>query len=342
MRAMRLKQVGQPLCLEEVSTPECGPDEVLVAVRAAGMCGTDLKIQAGKIPVKQLPLTLGHEFSGVVVDRGARVRDFQVGDEVLVSFYVPCNHCKWCLSGRHTICENLKGRLGFEMDGGLAEFVAVPEACLIKKPPSLSFAEAAIISDAVATPYHALRKRAAVAEGDRTVVVGGGGGLGLHAIQIAKAFRNVVIGVDAKPEKLALMKRYGADEVIDAREEGEWGTRIVQMTGGMGADNVIEFVSSVETFMNSVRALRNGGKLVLVAYSAELRIDSLKAVLGEVDILGSRAAPKRDIEECLELVTKGTVKPVIGEILGFEDANRGLSMLREGNVNGRVVLEMPR
>ncbi|MGE5594135.1 MAG: alcohol dehydrogenase catalytic domain-containing protein [Betaproteobacteria bacterium] len=342
MRAMRLKEIGQPLCLEEVKRPECGPDEVLVAVRAAGVCGTDLKIQAGKIPVKRLPLTLGHEFSGVLVDKGPRVQDFKVGDEVLVSFYVPCNHCKWCLSGRHTICENLKGRLGFETDGGLADFVAVPEGCLIRKPSSLSFAEAAIISDAVATPYHALRKRAAVAEGDRTVVVGGGGGLGLHAIQIAKALRNVVIGVDTKPEKLGLMKQYGADEVIDAREEREWGAKVVQMTGGIGADNVIEFVSSVETVTNSINALRKGGKLVLVAYSAELRVDSLKAVLGELDIIGSRAAPKRDIEECLELVTRGSVKPVVGEILRFEDANRALSMLREGTVNGRVVLEVSR
>lgn len=340
MKAMRLIEIGQPLRLEEVGRPECGPDEVLLSVRAAGVCGTDLKLQAGKIPLEHLPVTLGHEFSGVIVEKGPLVQGFREGDEVLVSFYVPCNRCKWCRTGRHTICEDLRGRLGFELDGGLAEFVAVPESCLVRKPPTLSFAEAAIIADAVATPYHALCKRAAVAKGDCTVVVGGGGGLGLHAIQIAKSLGNVVIGLDASQEKLRLMKEYGADEVIDVRDNKEWGSAVIEMTGGKGADNAIEFVSSLETVRNSINGLRKGGKLILVAYSTDLRVDSLKAVLRELDIIGSRAAAKHDIEECLGLVTRGDVKPVVGEVLPFEDANKALSMLREGAVNGRVVLEV--
>ncbi|MCR4403249.1 MAG: alcohol dehydrogenase catalytic domain-containing protein [Firmicutes bacterium] len=340
MKAVRLVEIGQPLRLEELDRPACGPGEVLVSVRAAGVCGTDLKLQAGKIPLERLPVTLGHEFSGVIVEKGALVEGFGEGDEVLISFYVPCNTCKWCLAGRHTICENLKGRLGFELDGGLAEFVAVPASCLVRKPPTLSFEEAAIVSDAVATPYHALRKRAAVAEGDATVVVGGGGGLGLHAIQIAKSLRNVVIGLDASSEKLRLMRTYGADEVIDVRENPDWGAAIRELTGGRGADNAIDFVSSVETVRNGIVGLRKGGKLVLVAYSADLRVDSLKAVLSELDVMGSRAATKRDIEECLGLIAKGEVKPVIGEVLPFEEANKALSMLREGTVNGRVVLRV--
>jgi len=183
MKAMVLKEFNQPLSLEEVEKPHYGENDVLVKVKAAGLCGTDLKIQQGKIPVKVLPLIQGHEISGVIAETGSKVKDFKVGDEILVSFYIPCNECELCKAGRQTICENLIGRLGFELNGGFAEYVRVPESSLIRKPEELSFSEAAIISCSMGTVYHALLKRAKIKEGDYIAMIGASGGLGLHACQ---------------------------------------------------------------------------------------------------------------------------------------------------------------
>ena len=206
MKAMVLKEFNQPLILEEVEKPCYGEHDVLVKVKAAGLCGTDLKIQQGKIPVKELPLIQGHEVSGIIAETGSQIKNFKIGDEVLISFYIPCNECELCKAGRKTICENLIGRLCFEQNGGFAEYIRVPESSLIRKPEKLSFFEAAIVSCSMGTVYHALLKRAKIKEGDYIAMIGAGGGLGLHAIQIAKSFNAKVIGIDVKEGKLKLMK----------------------------------------------------------------------------------------------------------------------------------------
>jgi len=341
MKAMVLKEFNQPLSLEEVEKPHYGENDVLVKVKAVGLCGTDLKIQQGKIPVKELPLIQGHEISGVIAETGSQVKDFKIGDEVLISFYIPCNECELCKIGRETICENLIGRLGFELNGGFAEYVRVPESSLIRKPEELSFSEAAIISCSMGTVYHALLKRAKIKEGDYIAMIGASGGLGLHAIQIAKTLNSKVIGVDITEEKLELMKKYGADEVIDASKDN-WGERIVEISGGRGADKILEFVSRKETVEEDIKILRKGGKLVLVAYSdsVPLQINSLKVVLNELEILGTRAGTKEEIEKCVELIVEGKLKPVISKTYPIEEINQAMSVLKEGKLSGRITLKI--
>ena len=341
MKAMVLKEFNQPLSLEEVEKPHYGENDVLVKVKAAGLCGTDLKIQQGKIPVKVLPLIQGHEISGVIAETGSKVKDFKVGDEILVSFYIPCNECELCKAERQTICENLIGRLGFELNGGFAEYVMVPESSLIRKPKELSFPEAAIISCSMGTVYHALLKRAKIKEGDCIAMIGASGGLGLHAIQIAKNFNVQVIGVDVTEEKLKLMKKYGADEVINASKDN-WGERIVEISGGRGADKILEFVSRNETVEKDIKVLRKGGKLVLIAYSnlVPLQINSLKVVLNELEILGTRAGTKEEIEKCVELIVEGKLKPVISKTYPIEEINQAMSVLKEGKLSGRITLKI--
>jgi len=341
MKAMVLKEFNQPLSLEEVEKPHYGENDVLVKVKAAGLCGTDLKIQQGKIPVKELPLIQGHEISGVIAETGSQVKDFKIGDEVLISFYIPCNECELCKIGRETICENLIGRLGFELNGGFAEYVRVPESSLIRKPKELPFSEAAIISCSMGTVYHALLKRAKIKEGDYIAMIGASGGLGLHAIQIAKTLNSKVIGVDITEEKLELMKKYGADEVIDASKDN-WGERIVEISGGRGADKILEFVSRKETVEEDIKILRKGGKLVLVAYSdsVPLQINSLKVVLNELEILGTRAGTKEEIEKCVELIVEGKLKPVISKTYPIEEINQAMSVLKEGKLSGRITLKI--
>lgn len=341
MKAMVLKEFNKPLSLEDVEKPYCGEKDVLVKVKAAGLCGTDLKIQQGKIPVKELPLIQGHEVSGIIAETGSQVKNFKVGDEVLVSFYIPCNECELCKMGRKTICENLIGRLGFELNGGFAEYVKVPESSLIRKPKELSFSEAAIVSCSMGTIYHALLKRAKIREGDYIAMIGAGGGLGLHAIQIAKSFNSKVIGVDVNQEKLKLMSEYGADETIDATKDN-LSQKIIEISGGRGVDKILEFVSRIETVEEDIKALRKGGKLVLVAYSdsVPLQINSLRVVLNELDIIGTRAGTKEDIEKCLELIVRGKLKPVIAKTFPLEEVNQAMSILKEGKLSGRITLKV--
>lgn len=339
MKAMVLEEYGKPLVLRELKMPDFGKDEVLVKVKAAGVCGTDLKIQDGKVPTKALPLVPGHEIAGEIVAIGESVVDFEVGDEVVISFYIPCDSCSLCKAGRYTICENLEGRMGFERDGGFAEYVAVPQKCLIHKPGEISFIQAAVVPDAVATCYHALVKRAGIKDNDVVLMMGGGGGLGLHAIQIAKWLGAKVIGVDVAEEKLELMKEYGADLVLDADNEC-LPDRVLEYTSGKGANCVVEFVCSESSIEQSFRVLGRGSRLLLVAYSPQVKFDALKAHLFEIDILSTRAAVKQDIEKCLELVLEGKVRPVIGNVIGLEELNFGLQMLREGNLKGRLVVKV--
>lgn len=336
-KAMVLKEFKKPLVFEEVDEPKYGSDEVLLKVKAAGFCGTDLKIQQGMVPTKELPLIPGHEVSGMVAAVGPDVRRFKAGDEVLVSFYMPCNNCRSCRNGRQTICENLKGRIGFEHDGGFAEYVAIPEDCLVLKPKEITFQQAAVIPDALATCYHALVRRAKVKKGDYIVMVGGGGGLGLHALQIAKWLGAIVIGVDVG-EKLQLMKTYGADLVIDGQNPS-WSDTVYDYTHG-GADHAVAFIYNEQSIGQGLKSLRKGGQLVTVAYSQEFKYDALRAHLYELDVLSTRAATKSDIEACLELVTQKKVEPVIGKVLKLEALNEGYQLIRNGNLKGRLVIDV--
>ncbi|NLW55787.1 MAG: alcohol dehydrogenase catalytic domain-containing protein [Firmicutes bacterium] len=338
-KAMVLREFNQPLLLEEVDQPGFGSEEVLLKVKAVGVCGTDLKIQRGEAPTKELPLIPGHEVAGVVAATGEKVRHFRVGDEVLVSFYIPCNRCRACLNGRQTICENLKGRIGFELDGGFAEYVAVPETCLLPKPPTLTFREAAVIPDAIATCYHALAKRAKVKAGDYLLMLGAGGGLGLHALQLARWLGARTIGVDVSTEKLRLMQEYGAEVVIDGRDPA-WSSSVLDYTGGHGADHVVNFVYHEQSIGEALKALGKGGQLVMIAYAEEFKFDALRTHLFEIDLLGTRAATKVDIEECIKLVVEQKVKPVIGEVLKLEELNAGLQLIQNGNLKGRLVLDI--
>ncbi|MBC7217028.1 MAG: alcohol dehydrogenase catalytic domain-containing protein [Candidatus Caldatribacterium sp.] len=335
MKAMVLEKYGAPLVLREIEVPRIGDGEVLVKVKGAGICGTDIKIQEGRVPTKSLPLVPGHEISGEVVALGRDVRDFQIGDEIVVSFYISCGTCRFCKSGRNTICQNLEGRIGFERDGGFAEYVAVPEGCLVRKPPSLSFVEAAVVSDAIATCYHALVRRAQVTEGDWVVMIGGGGGLGLHAIQIAKLLGAKVIGIDLMEEKLRLMRELGADFVLDGNRDS-WTNEVYQCTDGAEVDHVIDFVCSEQSISKGMEILGRGGRLVLVAYGPKIKVDTLKAHLFEIDVLGTRAATKEEISECLSLVAQGRLRPIIGKVLELEEINYAFQLLRDNKVNGRI------
>ena len=338
MRAMVLKQFGQPLEPMDVPVPEPAPDEALVKVEACGLCGTDLKISGGKLAGPKVPMIMGHEPAGVVAAVGSSVTNLRVGDHVALALYITCGVCDFCRTNRESLCLDLIGRPGFELDGGYAEYFKAPARSLFPISPHVALEEVALLADCVVTVWHAIRRRAQVEPGQNVVVMGAGG-LGVHAVQVARLSGARVIAVDVVQEKLELARTWGADEVIDARGE-DTVARVLELTGGAGADAIFEFVGSPETVDKDIRCLRRGGVITFVGYQPGIpfQVDSMDLVLSEKRIIGSRAGTKQDLVEVIRLVEQGKIKPVITRHFRLEEANEALQALRRGEIIGRAVL----
>ena len=255
LKAMVLYEFNKDMIFEEVEPPKLEADELLLKVKACGICYTDVKIISGLIPVINLPHILGHEIAGKVVEIGDKVKDIKVGDKGIVYFYIPCRDCEMCRNARENICYSIK-RLGFELPGGYAQYVKVPAYNFCPFNKEISFEEMAILPDAVATPYHALKQMADL-KADQNVLVIGIGGLGIHAIQIAFMMGSRVIAADIRDEALEVAKRYGAELLINPLKEDP-KKMIRDWTEGKGIDVIIEGVGTPDSFK---WALQNYGPM---------------------------------------------------------------------------------
>src|SRR5258705_1405007 len=215
MKAMVLRALWQPLELADMPMPQAGPADVLVRVHACGIGLTVVNLLATPGRVTSYPRIPGHEIAGDVVGIGAAVRSIKVGQRVTNHFYLTCGQCKQCRAGRETLCLNQRGNIGAAIDGGYAEYIALPERNIVSIPDSVSYVDAAVASDAIATPYHAGQKEARLVPGDSVLIVGAGGGVGIHMVQMAKLCGARVLAADIGDDKLALAKSMGADAVID-------------------------------------------------------------------------------------------------------------------------------
>lgn len=260
MKAVRLVKPGQPLELQEVSVPAPGPGDVLVRVKAAGICHSDAHYRAGISSVEPLPKTLGHEVAGVVESVGRAVTAFQPGDRVCLHYLATCGACDWCRAGNEQFCRAAQ-MIGKHRDGGFAEFILMPARSVFKLPAEIPFASGAIMMCSSATSLHALRK-ARLQPGER-VAVFGVGGLGVSAIQLAKAMgAGEVFAVDINPRKLELAARLGAMPVNAAMTNPV--TMIQELTHGRGADVSLELIGLPLTMQQSIRALAIKGRAALV------------------------------------------------------------------------------
>jgi propanol-preferring alcohol dehydrogenase len=331
MKAAVLKEFGRPLDVTDVPVPIPAEGEALVRVIAAGVCGTDLKIASGAFaPATPLPLILGHEIAGELV---SEVDGLPTGQRVACYHYDPCGKCRWCLAGEFTLCP-FSRRLGFERDGGLAEFVSVPRRNLIPFSTGMDFALAAVAMDAVTAPWRAIVTRAGLRRGE-TLVIAGAGGLGLSAIQIAVAIGARVAAIDIVDTHRELALQQGAEVAADPSD-----LSAIQDWAPGGADAGFES-SGVRAGLDSlIRVVRPGGRVVCCGYrpGVEYGLESAHLVLGEMTLLGSRAGSRDDARAALKAVESRVVKPQIMERLRLADANRALDLLRAGKVLGRVVV----
>ena len=303
MKAIRLVQVRSPLQLEDVPVPAPGPGDVLIRVRAAGICHTDVHYRAGTSPVGLLPRTPGHEIAGIVEQVRAQVSTVKVGDRVCVHYVLSCGECYYCSTGNEQFCVQ-GSMIGRRVDGGYAEYVLVPQRNAVPLPDEIPFEQGAILMCSSATSLHALRKSRL--KGGETVAIFGVGGLGVSAIQLARAFGALdVYAVDINPEKLRLAEGYGAIPVNAASNDPV--AEIRSLTAGRGVDVALELIGLSQTMGQAVRCLAVMGRAVIAGISDErLEIDTYRDLLGrEAEVIGTNDHLLQELPLLLELTRRG-------------------------------------
>jgi propanol-preferring alcohol dehydrogenase len=285
MKAVRMSAPGQPLELQQIAIPAAGEEDVLVRIRAAGICHSDAHYRAGRSPMGRLPITLGHEIAGEVEWVGPGVANMKAGERVCLHYNITCGDCYYCKSGNEQFCATVK-MIGHHVDGGYAEYIALPARNVMPLPEEISFEEGATLMCASATALDALRK-GRVKEGE-TVAVFGVGGLGLSAIQLAQALGAVeVYAVDLKPDKLKLASAYGAIPIDTRRVEAV--DEIRKLTKGKGVNVALEMVGLPTTLKQTIKSLGPMGRAVIVGIcQSPLEVDPYQTLIGyEAEIIGS-------------------------------------------------------
>jgi D-arabinose 1-dehydrogenase-like Zn-dependent alcohol dehydrogenase len=337
MKAAVMHEINALLTIEDVPEPELEYGEVLVSTKACGICGTDLHIIEGTGYKPRLPHILGHEPAGVVAKLGPGVTKFKVGDRVVPNIFFTCGECFFCRTNRETMCTNFKGALGVGINGGYAEYFKAPAKNLFLLPENIGFKEGSVIADAVVTSVHAVRRRAQV-KADDVVVVIGLGGVGQSVIQIAKHSGARVFGVGRRTQRMQVGTRFGADVTINSSTQ-DVGQTVNDLTGGAGADVVIDNVGSKETLLQALAAVHRGGRIVMVGETDDtIPLSTFKLCVNELDILGSRSGGRQDSVEAIELVANGVVTPFASDSFPLERVNEAFGAIRQGRVMGRAVV----
>ncbi|MGM7684157.1 alcohol dehydrogenase AdhP [Cytobacillus sp. Hm23] len=336
MKAAVVKEFKKELSVECVEKPKASNGQILVKIKACGVCHTDLHAAHGDWKVKpKLPLIPGHEGVGEVVEVGEGVTHLKVGDRVGVPWlYSACGQCEYCLTGRETLCLN-QHNAGYSIDGGYAEYCLAAADYVVKVPENLGYVEAAPIFCAGVTTYKALKVSEAK-PGD-WVAIYGVGGLGHVAVQYAKAMGFKVVAVDTFSEKLNLAKELGADDTVNPLDEDS-AEYIQREFGGVQAS--ICTAVSKKAFDEAYRAVKRGGKCVAVGLPPEMiEIPIFDTVLNAVSVVGSIVGTRKDLQEALQFAADGKVKTTVTKAK-LEDINDIFADLEAGKINGRVVMEI--
>ncbi len=312
MKCIRLVKVGHPLELHDVPVPIAGSGEVLIRVKAAGICHSDAHYCAGVSPVDPLPLTLGHEVSGVIEEIGQNVQDFKKGDRVCVHYMATCGHCLYCHQGTEQFCTTGQ-MIGKYRDGGYAEFLCVPARSVFRLPDEIPFESGAIMMCSSATSLHAFHKtRLRAAE---TVAIFGVGGLGMSAVQLAQAFgASKVFAVDINPSKLELARQFGAIP-IDATS-GNPVEQIRELTNGKGVNVAVELIGLPLTMKQAVQSLAIMGRAGLVGLTKKsFEVSPYTEVLNkEAEIIGVSDHLASEIPLLLQFARTGKLRFPAGMI----------------------------
>jgi propanol-preferring alcohol dehydrogenase len=281
-----------------------------------------------------LPRVPGHELAGRVVEVGPGVAELQTGRRVVAYFYLACGSCGECLAGRDPLCRRLGGYVGVHRDGGYAPYAVLPAANLIPVPDEMDPIVATVVPDAVATPVH-VAARAALDGDDRVVVIGGGGGVGIHMVQVALLENADVVGLDVTDEKLAAIESHGARAV----DSSDFSSMSSLFNDGPPTV-VVDLVGSAAAASWSLETLGRRGRLVALTtfVNRPVPVEYRDFVLREITLIGSRYATKAEVGAAADLVATGRVKPVIGQVVGPSEILSLHECLRTQRLIGRGVL----
>jgi propanol-preferring alcohol dehydrogenase len=349
MKAARIVKPKESLEVQQLETPKPRGSQVLIRVESSGVCHSDIHLWEGGYegPGGQLlkttergvkyPLTPGHEIAGIVDSLGEEAEGFTKKDKVLVYPWIGEGLCPACRIGQENLCDKPRS-LGVYTDGGYAEYVLVPSyKYLVKIDDEMETNASATLSCSALTAYGAVKNTSL--KPDDNVVIVGAGGLGLMAMQLAKAVTgSKVIAMDLDDEKLEAAKKNGADSVINSKKEDPVKA-VMELTGKMGADAVIDFVNASKTVEADMQFLRRRAKLVLVGlFGGELKLSLVSMPTRAYRLIGSYTGTLSDMVELVSLARRGVIKPLVSNRFKLDQATEALTMLKEGRIIGRGVI----
>ncbi len=338
MKAMVVQKWGEKSVLMNRPDPKPGPREAVMRVRAAGVGLTLLNMRNGSFG-GEAPRIMGHELGGDIVEVGSDVTELKVGDACAVYFYLTCHRCRWCRGGRETLCEAFKGFVGVHRDGGYAEYVSLPVENFLPIPKGLSYEAAAMATDAVNTNWHCMKERARINPHDHVLLIGAGGGVGIHGVQVAKAFGARVIAMDVSDEKLELARQWGADEVVHVKRETDLVAAVKKLTDGRGVDAAIDYVGHGSTFQVAYDSLTTSGRAVVIGVGkGDIQLPTRPLMLTEKIVTGSRHSTRTELIETMEVMARGVIQPVIGMRKHFTEVESIFDAIVEEKLLGRGAL----
>lgn len=332
-----MRENGAPsvLKLEDWPDPVPAPDEALVRVGAVGVPYHDIVERNGTLkPGHGLPKILGNEIAGTVVSTGAEVRDLVPGTRVVAKGFHTCGLCKFCRTGRETACSRRK-----VVKGGYAELVAIPAEALVPIPDMLGFAEACMLGSSASVALSALRDLANVRLGETVLVTGASGGVGLPAMEIARAAGARVIAVSRSAHKAEKLRAFGASEVVVAEDGADFSKQVLGLTEGQGADIVVDTVGS-RVFTPAFKSLALYGRYLVIGQLSreEVSLNPARILFKCATIIGVTNARRDHLADTVRLVAEGRLHPQVAATLPLAEAARAHSMVEEGRQIGRVVL----
>jgi len=349
VKAARIVKVNEKLEIQQLETPKPRGSQVLVKVQSSGVCHSDIHLWEGYYegvggqPLKttdrgvNYPLTPGHEVAGIVDSLGEQAEGFSKDDKVLVYPWIGEGLCPACRIGEENLCDKPRS-LGVYMDGGYAEYVLVPSyKYLVNLGDGMDTDASATLSCSALTAYGAV-KNASLKPADNVVIVGAGG-LGLMAIQLAKAVTGArIIAMDLDDKKLEFAKKEGAATTINSKNE-DAVKAVMELTDKKGADAVIDFVNASKTVETDMQLLRRRARVVLVGlFGGELKLSLVTMPTRAYRLIGSYTGTLSDMIELVSLARRGVIKPVVSNRFKLDQATDALTMLKEGKILGRGVI----
>lgn len=335
MRAARFDAGSKQLTVQDVPIPTPGPNEVLVRVEACGICLSDVHLLDGTLPAMLPAVTPGHEAAGIIEAVGTEVPVWKAGDKVVMAGGRVCGHCRTCIRGRFEECEAFE-IMGFNFDGAWAQYVVIPYPGLTSVPESLPFPQAAVLADAVSTPYAALTDRAGLRPGE-SVGLWGIGGLGVHAVQVARMVGAApILAFDPLPSARERALAMGADLAFDPTS-ADVVEQVREATGGRMLDVAVDLVGSNVVLAQAASCLGRFGRCVMVGLSFDdIQLGTgLFFGLQSQSLLGHLGYKKRHLDELVDLVAAGRldVSGSISEVMPLEEVGRGVEQLtsKQGN-----------